>query len=50
MTSAGSVATAETTVLLTMEQAISAMQKAGEATGVYQPPGRGIGQNRTTKK
>jgi hypothetical protein len=50
MTSAGSVATAETTVLPTMEQAISAMQKAGEATGVSQPPGRGIGQNRTTKK
>jgi uncharacterized protein with GYD domain len=50
MTSAGSVASTETTVLLTMEQAISAMQKAGEATGVYQPPGRGIGQNRTKKK
>jgi len=50
MTSAGSVASTETTVLMTMEQAISAMRKADEATGVYQPPGRGIGQSRTKKK
>jgi uncharacterized protein with GYD domain len=44
--SAGSVTEVETTALLTMEDAISAMQIAGNATGVYQPPGRG----RSTRK
>ena len=29
----------ETTVLLTMDQAIVAMEKAGKAIGVYVPPG-----------
>jgi uncharacterized protein with GYD domain len=41
LSAAGTVAETETTPLMTMEEAIAAMQKAGEATGVYQPPGRG---------
>lgn len=43
MSAAGAVASTETTVLMSMEDAIASMRKAGEATGVYQPPGRGIG-------
>ena len=35
----GSVTDIETTVLLTMDQAIEAMEKAGKAIGVYVPPG-----------
>ena len=41
MSAAGAVASTEITVLMSMEDAIGAMRKAGEATGVYQPPGRG---------
>ncbi|MFQ5995813.1 MAG: GYD domain-containing protein [Acidiferrobacterales bacterium] len=37
----GSVTEIDTTVLLTMQEAIEAMQAAADATGVYQPPGRG---------
>jgi len=40
MTSAGTVTEVETTPLLTMEEAIGAMQTAGEAVGIYQPPSR----------
>jgi uncharacterized protein with GYD domain len=42
LTSSGSVTEIETTPLLTMEQAIAAMRKAGDATGVYAPPGRKV--------
>ncbi len=35
LTASGSVSEVDTTVLLTMEEAIVAMQKAGEATAVY---------------
>lgn len=41
MSAAGAVATTDITVLMTMEDAIGAMKKAGETTGVYQAPGRG---------
>lgn len=44
--SAGTVTAVETTPLMTMEDAIAAMQIAGQTTGVYQPPGRG----RSTRK
>ncbi len=40
MSSTGTVTEIETTPLLTMEEAISAMSQAGEVVGVYQPPGR----------
>ena len=40
MSAAGAVASTDITVLMTTEDAIAAMRKAGEATGVYQPPGR----------
>ena len=40
LTSSGSVTEVDTTVLLTMEEAIGAMEKAGKAVGVYNPPGR----------
>lgn len=40
MSAAGTVASTETTVLMSMEDAIASMIKAGEATGVYQRPGR----------
>lgn len=40
LTAAGSVTEMETTPLLTMEEAVSAMKAAGQATGVYVPPGR----------
>jgi uncharacterized protein with GYD domain len=40
MSASGSVASTDITVLMGMEDAIGAMRKAGEATGVYQPPGR----------
>ncbi|MEO5882071.1 MAG: GYD domain-containing protein [Caldimonas sp.] len=40
LNAAGTVSSSHTIVLMTMEDAIAAMRKAGEATGVYQPPGR----------
>ena len=40
MTSSGTVTEMETTPLLTMEEAITAMSQAGEVVGIYQPPGR----------
>ena len=40
MSSRGTVTEVETTPLLTMEEAITAMGQAGEAVGIYQPPGR----------
>lgn len=40
LSSSGTVSEVETTPLLTMEEAISAMGSAGEAVGIYQPPGR----------
>lgn len=40
LSSAGTVTEVETTPLLTMEEAIGAMQKAGQAVGIYQPPSR----------
>lgn len=42
MSASGSVNSIDTTVLMTMEEAISAMRIAGDASGVYQPPGRGL--------
>lgn len=39
LSASGSVASVKNTVLMTMEEAIGAMSKAGEAMGVYQPPG-----------
>ncbi len=40
LSASGSVTEVETTPLLTMEEAISSMHTAGEAVGIYQPPGR----------
>jgi hypothetical protein len=40
LTSSGTVTEVETTPLLTMEEAITAMSRAGDAMGIYQPPGR----------
>lgn len=40
LTSAGSVTEVDTTVLLTMEEAVEAMRRAGDAMAVYSPPGR----------
>jgi uncharacterized protein with GYD domain len=40
LSAAGSVTEIETTPLLTMEEAVAAMKAAGQATGVYVPPGR----------
>ena len=37
LTASGSVIEVDTTVLLTMEDAVEAMTKAGEATGAYSP-------------
>ena len=37
LTASGSVTEVDTTVLLTMEEAIDAMKVAGEATGTYSP-------------
>jgi uncharacterized protein with GYD domain len=45
LSAAGSVTEIETTPLLTMQEAVAAMQSAGQATGVYVPPGR-TGSNR----
>ena len=42
MTASGAVTEMETTVLLSMEEAIAAMDQAGDAMGVYTPPGRGL--------
>ena len=39
LTSSGTVTEVETTPLLTMEEAITAMIRAGDAMGIYQPPG-----------
>lgn len=41
LSASGSVTEIETTVLMTMEEAIAAMQKAGDIMGVYVSPGRG---------
>ena len=41
LSAAGTVAATETTPLLTMEEAVSAMHQAREASGIYVPPGRG---------
>ena len=35
----GAVSGAKTTVLMTMEESVAAMQKAGSSMGAYQPPG-----------
>ena len=43
LSAAGTVAATETTPLLTMEEAVSAMHQAREASGIYVPPGRGSG-------
>ncbi len=40
LNAAGTVTEVETTPLLTMEEAVEAMGRAGETTAVYQPPGR----------
>jgi uncharacterized protein with GYD domain len=40
LTSSGSCTEVETTVLLSMADAVDAMHKASEAMGVYSPPGR----------
>lgn len=40
LTSSGSVTEVETTPLLTMEEAIAAMSRAGDAMGIYQQPAR----------
>jgi uncharacterized protein with GYD domain len=40
MMASGSVSSVKNTVLMSMEEAIEAMSKAGEAMGIYQPPGR----------
>jgi uncharacterized protein with GYD domain len=40
LTSSGSVTEVETTPLLTMEEAITAMDQAGDAMAVYQHPAR----------
>ncbi len=45
LSAAGSVTEIETTPLLTMEEAVAAMKAAGQATGIYVPPGR-TGANR----
>jgi uncharacterized protein with GYD domain len=39
LTSSGSCTEVDTTVLLTMEEAIAAMNQAGKAMAVYSPPG-----------
>jgi uncharacterized protein with GYD domain len=40
LNAAGTVTEVETTPLLTMEEAVEAMGRAGDTAGVYQPPGR----------
>jgi uncharacterized protein with GYD domain len=35
---AGATSVSETTVLMSMEEAVAAMKKAGTASGAYQPP------------
>lgn len=40
MSATGSCSDVETTPLLTMPEAVQAMERAGAATGVYVPPGR----------
>jgi len=41
LAASGSVTEIETTVLFTMSEAIAAMEKAGDAMGIYVAPGRG---------
>lgn len=41
LSAAGTVTATETIPLLTMEEAIGAMNQAREASGIYVPPGRG---------
>ena len=41
LSAAGTVSATETIPLLTMEEAIDAMNQAREASGIYVPPGRG---------
>ncbi|MGI9538676.1 MAG: GYD domain-containing protein [Miltoncostaeaceae bacterium] len=43
LSASGSITDIETTPLLTMEEAVGAMKKSGEAMGVYLPPGRSLG-------
>ncbi len=50
LSSSGSVTDIETTPLLTMEEAIESMRKAGDATGVYAPPGRSPAGGRAAAK
>ena len=50
LTASGSVSEVDTTVLITMEEAIAAMQKAGDFMGVYVPPGRGFSIKSKTSK
>jgi uncharacterized protein with GYD domain len=51
LSASGSVTEVETTALITMEEAIAAMQKAGDIMGVYVPPGRGLSiKSKTAKK
>lgn len=42
LSAAGSVTATETIPLLTMEDAIDAMNQARRASGIYVPPGRGL--------
>jgi uncharacterized protein with GYD domain len=46
----GAVTETDNAVLMTMEEAVAAMQKAGDVTGVYRPPGRGSAASRDTSK
>jgi uncharacterized protein with GYD domain len=41
MRASGAATDVETTVLMTMPEAIESMRKGGQAMGVYHPPGRG---------
>jgi len=41
LTSSGSCTEVETTVLMTMSEAVDAMHRAREAMGIYTPPGSG---------
>ena len=43
LSAAGTVTTTETIPLLTMDEAIAAMNQAREASGIYVPPGKGPG-------
>jgi uncharacterized protein with GYD domain len=52
LTSSGSCTEVDTTVLLSMAEAVDAMNKAGDAMGVYRPPGRSeeTGPSKSTRR